>query len=236
MTSVAIVNRSTVVSDELVRAATAALQKQVLRDFAAAGWPMAEVAFHSGRDMIGLRIPPDNYQLIILDDTDQAGALGYHDLPQTPDGQPIGYVFAKTDLQYGLSWSVTASHELLELLADPWICNVAMKQSGVNATLFAWEVCDACEDDSLGYDIDGVRVSDFVFPAWFEDWRAPRSTRFDQREAIRAPLTLAPGGYISTFQPGQGWQQVNARSAERMAARIARGSFTRSDRRLNRNS
>ena len=55
--------------------------------------------------------------LSILDNTDRAGVLGHHDL--TPDGLPVGKSFAGTDKHYGHSWTVTASHELLEMLADP---------------------------------------------------------------------------------------------------------------------
>jgi len=57
------------------------------------------------------------------------------------------------------------SHELLEMLADPWINWCA---TGNDSKIYALEVCDAVEADDLGYDIDGVRVSDFVTPAWFE--------------------------------------------------------------------
>ena len=55
----------------------------------------------------------------MTDNPDQAGALGYHEI--TSQGTPLGKVFAKLDLQSGASWTVTLSHELLEMLADPWI-------------------------------------------------------------------------------------------------------------------
>lgn len=232
MTSVHIANRSTVLADDSVRAATAALQKQVIREFADAWGAGAEVTFAEP----GTAPSPGTWQLIILDDTDQAGALGYHDLPQTAGGLPIGFVFAKTDQQFGLSWTVTASHELLEMLADPWIEKVALHQIGdTGALLYSYEVCDACEDDGFGYEIDGVRVSDFVYPSWFQDWRQSNSTKFDQAGAIKAPFALASGGYISTFTPGQGWQQINAPSrSARMAARMMNASFKRSHWRMKR--
>ena len=66
--------------------------------------------------------PPDitnMWQLIILDDSDQADALGYHEL--TAAGLPLGKVFAGSDIADGASWQVTASHELLEMLIDPQI-------------------------------------------------------------------------------------------------------------------
>jgi hypothetical protein len=47
---------------------------------------------------------------------DTAGALGYHDL--THDGQPISKVFVKTTIKDGELVSVTACHELFEMVID----------------------------------------------------------------------------------------------------------------------
>ena len=148
----------------------------------------------------------------ILDDSDQAGALGYHDL--TPDGLPIGKVFAATDLKYGTNWTITASHELLEMLADPNINLTVFVQSNESTgILYAYEVCDACEADNLGYAIGNARtVSDFVYPSWFESFRTTGSAQFDQTNQIKNPLQLLPGGYIGVFNvnSGSGWQQQTA--------------------------
>ena len=73
---------------------------------------------------------PDGGQIIITDNPDQAGALGYHEL--TSAGAPLGKVFAKLDLDSGTSWTVTLSHELLEMLADPWINWCAMGSDSKN--------------------------------------------------------------------------------------------------------
>ena len=48
-----------------------------------------------------------------------APALAYHDL--TPDGLPLSKVFVRTILQDKASVSVSASHELVEMLVDPAI-------------------------------------------------------------------------------------------------------------------
>jgi hypothetical protein len=109
---------------------------------------------------------------------------------------------------------VTTSHELLEMLADPNINLTVLVQSDSQTagTLYAYEVCDACEADNLGYQIGDVLVSDFVLPAWFESFRAPNSTQFDRQGQITAPLGLLPGGYIGAFDisAGSGWHQVTA--------------------------
>jgi len=59
------------------------------------------------------------WAMAFLDDADVAHALGYHDL--TPDGLPLSKVFVKTTLTVGQKVSVTACHELAEMLVDPAI-------------------------------------------------------------------------------------------------------------------
>jgi len=59
------------------------------------------------------------WAMVFLDDADVANALGYHDL--TPDGLPLSKVFVKTTLTVGQKVSVTACHELAEMLVDPAI-------------------------------------------------------------------------------------------------------------------
>jgi hypothetical protein len=202
---ISVINASTVLSDAEIKPVIDALQKQVTDDFLPAWGVDAELTFIPR----GEEPPPGTWWLSILDDSDQAGALGYHDL--TPDGLPMGKVFAGTDLKYGYTWSVTASHELLEMLADPNInLTVLVQTSNTAGTLYAYEICDACEADINGYNVGSVAVSDFVFPSWFESFRAEGSTQFDQTNKITAPLALLPGGYIGAFDvnSGSGWHQV----------------------------
>lgn len=129
----------------------------------------------------------------MLDNSDQAGALGHHDV--TSGGLPMGKVFAATDLAYDQQWTVTASHELLEMIADPQIDLTVFVQPDENTgTLYAYEVCDACEADEFAYDIDGSLVSDFVYPAWFESYRQSDSTKFDFQDQIKTPFELLRKG------------------------------------------
>jgi hypothetical protein len=171
---VAILNRSTVLSDDQLQPVVAALQTQVHRDWAPVWGNDADLSFVPA----GTQPAPGSWWLVILDDSDQAGALGYHDL--TTGGLPLGKIFAKTDLTAGQQRSVTASHELLEKLGDPDInLTVFVQPDATSGTLYAYEVCDACEADQYGYAINGVTVSDFVYPAWFESFRSHSSTQFD---------------------------------------------------------
>ena len=204
---VSVVNESKAVTDGEVAKAIAALQKQVSNDFSSA-WGVDATLAQVAK---GQTPPEGSWWLIILDNSDQAGALGYHDL--TSEGLPLGKVFAGTDKQFGYKWTVTASHELLEMLADPDInLTVFAQKTAKNGSLFAYEVCDACEDDAFGYDIDGITVSDFVFPAWFESFRTG-DVQFDQQRQIHKPFDLLEGGYIGEFDvaSGTGWHQVTAK-------------------------
>ncbi len=206
-TQIAIINSSTTLTDNQVQSAVPALQIQVHRDFAPVWGIDADLTFIPQ----GGPPPPSSWWLGVFDNSDQAGALGYHDL--TPQGLPLGKIFAATDNQYGEQWTVTASHELLEMLGDPDINLAAFVQSSDTAgRLYAYEVCDACEADAVGYQISGVLVSDFVYPAWFESFRQQGSTQFDQQGKISAPFQLLPGGYIGVFDVnvGSGWSQVTA--------------------------
>src|ERR1700686_3316921 len=61
----------------------------------------------------------DAWAVVFLDNADQPGALAYHDL--TPEGLPLSKVFVKTTIENGDQVSVSASHELVEMLVDPAI-------------------------------------------------------------------------------------------------------------------
>jgi hypothetical protein len=201
--TVAFLNVSTVVTAAELTAAVAALQVQVSRDFGPIYGINANLTVVTDPNVI-----PSAWLIVVGDDSDQIGALGYHEL--TAAGQPLGKVFAKTDQGYQLSWTVTASHELLEMLADPWCCLCAY---GTDGKVRAYEVCDPVEADELGYQVDGgfgpQQLSDFVLPAWFNGSPGP----YDRQGRCPQPLTLLPGGYISLLGP-DGWGQVQAEKVE----------------------
>ncbi len=145
---------------------------------------------------------PGEWQLGLFDDADQPGALGYHDL--TPHGEPVGKVFVRTTIEDGQLVSVTTSHELLEMLLDP---GIQMCCCTANGTVYAYEVADAVENDT--YQINGVTVSDFVTPAWFEEFRKPHSEVFDYLKLCDHPFQLRPGGYIGVMKHGH-WTEIFA--------------------------
>jgi hypothetical protein len=210
---VAVVNASTVVQDADVQDAVAALQIQVSRDFVRIWGRDAQISFLPQNTPI----PAGTWQLLIADNSDQAGALGYHEL--TVNGDPLGKVFAKDDIANGNSWTVTASHELLEMLADPW-ANASVENDNPDGSFrfYALEVCDACEDDQFGYQITipngkNILVSDFVLPSWFQPLD---SAPYDFQNKINAAFALLQNGYIGYLdaQSQNGWQQLNGQLSD----------------------
>ena len=201
---IAVINESKAVTDKEVQTAVAALQKQVTNDFAPVWGTDADLKFvpRTAQPAKGA------WWLVILDNSDEAGALGYHDV--TDEGLPLGKVFAGTDIQYKLSWTVTASHELLEMLGDPDVNLTAFVETKTGGTMYAYEVADACEADEYGYKIDGILVSDFVYPTWFESFHKA-GTQYDHQKKIKKPFQLLPGGYIGKYDvKGGSWTQLNA--------------------------
>lgn len=59
------------------------------------------------------------WKVVFADRSKEAGDLGYHDF--TPDGRPISYVDAADAKDGGYSIPVTATHEIAEMIADPWV-------------------------------------------------------------------------------------------------------------------
>src|SRR6266478_3738162 len=99
------------------------------------------------------------WAMVFLDNADQPGALAYHDL--TPDGLPQAKVFVKTTLANNDLVSVSASHELVEMLVDPAI-NL-MTTGPDPKIIYAYESADPVEQ--LSFMVDNIEMTDFVYPA-----------------------------------------------------------------------
>jgi len=140
------------------------------------------------------------WAIAFLDRADVANALGYHDL--TPDGLPLSKVFVQSTLAAGQKVSVTACHELAEMLVDPAI---NLCSTGPNNLMYAYETADAVEE--VEFSIGGIPMSDFVYPAWFEGFRKPGSAQFDYSRRVKRPFQILPGGYMSVFKNGR-WTQI----------------------------
>lgn len=175
----------------------AALQQQVVQfeDSWANGLAYVELP---GVSRPGMQVP-----VVIETNSDSPGALGYHDIDT--HGVPYIKVFTADSSAAGVSLSSVISHEILEVLGDPFVdSSVTISDGKGGDTIYMAEVCDPVEQDV--YQINGVEVSNFVLPAWFG---APGS-KYDHLGKLTAPFSMTSGGYFSYLtvtEQGGGWQQ-----------------------------
>jgi hypothetical protein len=197
MQEVAVLNRSTAATDDEVHAIVDAAQQALDEHFTNAWGTPARLHFVAGDDAESWK---GKSNLVVLDTSDEANALGYHDY--TPEGLPLGKAFAKTDKMYGAKLSVTITHELWEMLVDPNIRLCVMDDR--RGVFVAYESADAVEADNLALDVNGIAISSFVLPSFFVVG-APGP--YDFGHVLNEPFELAEGGYESFWAPSTGWQQ-----------------------------
>ena len=167
--------------------------------------------------------------LYLCDKLDVDDALGYHDLNHR--GVPYGFVFTELSERLGEDWSVTLSHEAIELIGDPDVNLLVMgphpRERG--RTVFHWyELCDAVQAET--YDVDGVAVSNFLLPLYFTggDEIGGRND-FLGRVHADGPLRsfgVAPGGYVGFFDPktrDMGTVEADAEAARRQVEKSRAG-------------
>ena len=191
----------TISHSQLTRVASA-LSKQVARDFGPIWKVDATIDAFARLD----DVPGDYWPIIVTSDVQ--GAAGFHD---DEHGQPFALV------EFGPDWSLTASHECLEMLADPFgrrlragntldqALKLGLPQRRVR---YLVEVCDPSEAGTFGYSVNGVMVSDFYTPDFF-DPVGVSSVRYSFTGAIKAPRTVLKDGYISWHDPiTNHWMQL----------------------------
>lgn len=196
-----------VMMDDLVHAA-AALQKQIIRDFSPIWGVRATIsAFPDGH------CPAGYWPLIVLDTIPHPG-VGFHLFR----GKPYALVPA------GPAWSLAASHEMLEMLADPSGARLIAGPSPDPAqgrVEFLVSICDPCADVQYAYAINGIAVADFVTPNFFDPVASPQ-VRYSFSGAIRAPRQVLRNSRLNWFtQDGQLWQASGDTAG--MVRIIARG-------------
>jgi hypothetical protein len=193
---IAVVDASDSLNDEDIEPVVKALQTQVTRDLAPAWGVDAELTYVSAQESA----PETSWQLILTDKEEIPGALAFHDL--SPAGLPIAKVSVKTAEQLSEPWSLSASHELLAMLVDPWVnltVFVEASQKDEDALLYAYEIASPCQGEEYGYEIDGIVVSNFVFPSWFVPTKKAQSGQFDFRRHIDRPFGLCNGSYALVY-------------------------------------
>ena len=160
----------------------------------------------------------DYWPVIIRANIDQPGAAGYH---TDENGQPFSLVEADDQ------WQLTASHETLEMLADPFgnrtIAGSPPPQapqplSALSRVTYLVEVCDPCEDAQFAYGVNGQQLSDFITPHYY-DPNGATGTQYSFRGNIKAPHTVLESGYVSFGNPVTNeWYQILVENGQTQGA------------------
>jgi len=196
------------ISDEELQSAIRAINRQISEDFAPYWGLSAELRLegksekkpskHSLADMRGDAV------MYVWDKVDVDDALGYHD--KNDRGIPYGFVFKELAKELEEEWTVTLSHEALELIGDPEVnlLVVGPNPNDRRKRVFHWyEMCDAVQDEN--YEIDGVKVSNFLLPLYFtsSDERGGRNDFLGRSHDGKTLVSFGvnPGGYIGFFDP-----------------------------------
>ena len=185
---VALVSEESKITLRELAAVAAALQKQATRDLGPIWTIEATVTAYQSLD----DLPLDYWPVVVMDDIKDPSAAGYH---EDKNGQPFALV------QYSKGWTLTASHEVMEMLVDPFGRRLVAGQSPVSGqgrVRFLVEVCDPCEADAYAYRINGVVVSDFYTPHYFDPKKAS-GVRYSFSDAIKEPKQVLRGGYLSWY-------------------------------------
>jgi hypothetical protein len=119
-------------------------------------------------------------------------------------GQPAAFVFVQNVLRDRAvrrdrdKVSLAASHELAEMLVDPG--NNLWADAG-KGLLYAYEVCDAVE--STFFPVNGLAMTDFLYPAYFNKIHKPKSAQLDHLKKVRRPFQILKDGYAPVRKAGK---------------------------------
>jgi hypothetical protein len=240
MLNLTVVNLSSGIDDATLTKTLAAIQIQVMRDFApewgiGASLTSKRISLTSGT----VQVDAATDALIYLADSTQdprtgvAGLAGYH--AENRGDAPYGFVYLDVCETWKQSWTCTLSHEILELLADPTaVTQVAgpdLRVPGPNPPSVGYhlEVCDPTNADS--YIINDVVVSNFVTKKYFGMVGASSFT--NQLRLTLNAFCARPGGYVQ-FDDDTGVNETDggqADAAARLAGRRLLGALRRNARR-----
>ena len=207
ITQVGLVDMTGKIDVDLIHSAAIALNLQVTRDLPQF-WPVSATVFYLPNPK---KIPAGVWpvQLVKTLPPDEGG---FH---SDKHKQPYAKVIASPG---DTTWTIDVSHEILEMLVDPYgnrmQSSVAIEivggkiQDGTGQFGYLVEACDPCEDNSYAYTINGVAVSDFITPHFYDPMVTP-GTRYSFTGAIKGPRQILPGGYISWVNAQKDeWQQL----------------------------
>ena len=167
------------------------------------------------------------WAMVFLDHASDESTEGIHEL--TPDGFPLAKVYVKTTLANKDLVSVSASHELVEMLVDP---STNLMTTGPDSkAIYSYESADPVEE--VMFNVNGIPMSDFVYPAYFETFHKPGSVRFDYANQVRKPFQILHGGYQQIFKHGKWTEICGSPAKKKRFAREARDGHRTEQRPMN---
>jgi hypothetical protein len=193
---IALVSETARVSLAELSAVAAALHQQAVGDFGPAWQVQASVSpFPSLADM-----PAHFWPIIVRENVPQSVHGVHHD----QEDQPLAVV------EWGSAWPLWASHECLEMLADPWgrrLIAAPSLKSDQGMVQYLVEVCDPCQNGLFSYPALGFDLSDFYTPNYFDPTINVHSV-YSFRGNLTEPRQVLPGGYLTWFDPASSswWQ------------------------------
>lgn len=222
--SIAVINFAQL-TDQVAQDAIRAVNRQITEDFMPVWGSGRDLTLHAAAfdpahpDTLSEETVRADGVLYLVDEASLPGALGYHDM-NTAEA-PVGFVFV-LDPQ-GDEWTITLSHEALELIVDPTV-NIFVPgpdpRDRSNQLLHSYEVCDAVE--TTFYDIDGIKVSNFVTPTYFREGDAP-GTRNDFLGVGVASFDVIEGSHLGVVNLSTGqWEMIFGRGAAPQAVQEER--------------
>ncbi len=203
---IAVINESTLVTNAQCNTMCQAIQVQLnLHVLPAWNMKAATITFYADKT----KVPGYAWVVNMLDDSTQAGALGYHSLD---NDEVDAFIFAAPVLQNGGAVmvytpsnptqylvSATLSHEVCEMIGDRYANGFSVGPQISAGNMYCQELCDPVEDGTYAITVDGysVGVSNFVFPSWFNPEATIKlNAPFDYMNKLTAPFTMTAGGYI----------------------------------------
>ena len=205
---ISVVNFTRTLKDEDVQAVLRAINTQIAQDFG----PYWHISARLRLEAAGVRLNRQSPlqlrgdAILYLWDrhADVSGATGYHNANH--HGLPSGFVFTQIAKELKEPWSVSLSHEALELIADPEANTMVAGPHPGHRHSFAfywYEVCDPVQEET--YRVLGVDVSNFVLPSYFSATPKPGGRndflgRLHKGKRL-APFGVNPGGYVGYYDP-----------------------------------
>jgi hypothetical protein len=246
--SIIVVNQSTLVSHDDAAKIVDACAMQLKAHFCPA-WDLLPPTVLYWAD--GSNVPRADWVVSILDNSTQAGALGYHSLDSS--GRPDAFIFAKPVLDnagvalydasnpQNTTVASVLSHELMEMTLDVyangwWIGPSVNDTKGNAYTMYAMEVADPVESDSYVIEIGPatalipISVSNFITPAWSNPEATVADSPFDHMKRLTAPFSMSKGGYLIVGQAGN-TTQVFGEEMPAWKVEQKKGEFARAARR-----